>query len=146
MNGNEVVAERINEILQEYDYEPMDMLVGHVSNLCNVSVDDLMSSRDRTYIAQARWLLWYSYRYMTHESYTMIAKRFHGVFHQRTVAFGIVKMSRLIEADETWRKRWKVIRHIIRTSCPQEEDENVTIVVQVPKGMSGEVKLEVKEV
>ena len=145
MNSNDLVAEKINAILKEYDYEPLEMLSSHVARLCNVTEEELRGSRDRTYKSQARWLLWYAYRYMTGESYAMIAMRYGGGFHTRTVASGIVKMTHLIGSDELWRNRWNVLRHVIKSSRTQEEDTNIIITVQVPKGMGDKVKLEIKE-
>ena len=145
MDKNDIAAEKINAILKEYDYEPLEMLASHVARLCNVTEDELRESRDRAYKSQARWLLWYAYRYMTGESYAMIAMRHGGKVHTRTVASGIVKMTHLIGNDELWRNRWNVLRHLIKSTKTKEEDLSITVLVQVPKGMKDKVKLEIKE-
>lgn len=121
-----------------------------VANMCNVSVEDMMSeSKNQTYL-HARWLFWYALRYMTNDSYLKIAKNisFNGhVFAIGTVCNSIKKMSNLISQGTIWTKRWVLLKSIIKeymAHSPSQMSElfnnNITITITHPKGVNIELK------
>lgn len=138
-------------LLRTYDYSVMNTLASFVASLCDITVQDMFSSIDKTHISQARWLFWYSYRYITGESFDRIADRaiFEGHrFAMRSVAAGIGNMTDMIAQDGIWRKRWAIVKRFINAKKSVDEDfiaknlPETKITLTVPKG----TKLEIKEI
>lgn len=126
-------------------------LADFVCALCGVEKKDMMSGNNSTSV-QARWLYWLSYRYMTNESYKKIAsmtephkgKR----FSIQGVAVGVNKMSQLVESEPMWKKRWTIIKRIIKqrdNNNNNAQDTDNTIVVQVPKELRDNINIIIKE-
>lgn len=143
----EDACDSINAILKRFDYDPISKLALHIATLCNVDTADIFSSRDKSSVAQARWLLWYAYRQATNETYEMIAKRseFNGSgFCPRAVAAGIDKMYYLITHEDIWQKRWLVIKSLIRKKTHVKK-ETSTVVVNIPQELKGKVNVQIIE-
>lgn len=137
----------INTILSRYDYNPITMLGEHVASLCNIDVGDLYTSLDKTHIAQARWLLWFAYRYATGETFDMISKRTYFCGHEfrpRAVAFGVEKMLHLIESNESWKNKWLVLKHLIKSESRENKNEQVKMTLHVPKSIKDKINIEIK--
>jgi len=49
-------------------------LADFIASLCNVEKEKMFSTCNNLDVAQARWLFWYAYRYMTNETYEKIGK------------------------------------------------------------------------
>lgn len=137
------VIENVCKILDKYNYDLLNNLIQYVAALCNLDPVDMLSISDKIYVSQSRWLLWYAYRYMTHESYEKIAERtcMEGhVFNTRSVAAGIEKMAHIIETEEIWQKRWAIIKKIIKLWRNAKVEEENEITVTVPKDWKVKVK------
>lgn len=145
---DENVLEQINTLLQNYQYDLLNNITNYVASLCNIDPYDMLSVSDKVYISQSRWLLWYSWRYMTHESYEKIAEHtcIEGhVFNTRSVAAGIEKMAKIIEQEKIWEKRWSILKHIIKLwKSNNDMQENKTITINIPKDMDIKVKINKK--
>ena len=147
VNNLEKAQREIDAILSRYDYNPMIMLAEHVASLCNIDVGDLYTSLDKTHIAQSRWLLWFAYRYATGETFDMISKRtcFGGhEFCPRAVAFGVEKMLRLIEENDTWKNKWLVLKHLIKKESHAKNDEKVKMTLHIPNSIKDKINIEIK--
>ena len=137
----------IDSILERFDYSPMTELARHVAKLCNIDTADIYSSRDKSNIAQARWLLWYAYRQATSETYEMITKRveFNGNdFCSRAVASGIEKMFYLITHEDIWQKRWMVLKKLIGKKTVEKSGQN-TLVVNIPPELKDKLNIQIIE-
>ena len=134
--------------LRRCDRDVQDFIADCCAALCDVSVDDMLSDTDIIYIAHARWLYWYAYRYMTNESYEKISistARSH-TFALRTIQSGVNKMSMMIANEALWKKRWTVVKHIIKLRENEEEvKRDSPIVINVPKELKEKIKIEIKD-
>lgn len=113
-------------------------LADFIASLCNVEKEKMFSTCNNLDVAQARWLFWYAYRYMTNETYEKIGKlsgELYGKpFTKVGVAASVNKMYELIENGGIWRKRWLIVKRIIKISNTLiEEQENQPIKIVVPK-------------
>lgn len=147
----EVTAFHVNkacEHLKQAEYSIQDYLAEYVASLCDVAKTDMFQQTDVVYLAHARWFYWYAYRYMTSESFDKIAlQTFHGChsFNSRTVQNGVSKMAVMIDSEPLWRKRWTIVKQLIKT-YNEDEIEEYTITVNVPKKLKGIVKIKIKEI
>lgn len=142
------VREEIAAILRRYDYSPLTMLGWYVSSICDIDFSDMLSSSDKTHIAQSRWLFWYAYRYMTNETYEQIAQRcaIDGcAFSCESVRVGCSKMSVLIERDFMWRRRWEVIKDIIKLGNEALNEVNESKKRKITLNISDGIEVEIKK-
>lgn len=122
-------------------------LADFIASLCNVEKEKMFSTCNNLDVAQARWLFWYAYRYMTNETYEKIGK-LSGELYGKTftkvgVAASVNKMYELIENGGIWRKRWLIVKRIIKISNTLiEEQENQPIKIIIPKNANVELKRE----
>ena len=122
-------------------------LADFIASLCNVEKEKMFSTCNNLDVAQARWLFWYAYRYMTNETYEKIGKLsgdlYGKTFTKVGVAASVNKMYELIENGGIWRKRWLIVKRIIKISNTLiEEQENQPIRIVVPKDANVELKRE----
>lgn len=120
-----------------------------VASLCDIEKEKMFTATDVVFIAHARWFYWYCYRYMTKESYDKIAMQdFHNQhkFNARTVQNAVSKMSMMIDSEPLWRKRWLVVKQLIKIYNGEESEKPIMpITIQIPKELKGIVKVEIKE-
>lgn len=135
--------------LREYEHDIQLFIADYVAALCDVTVADMFLGSDVVYLAHARWLYWYTYRYATNESFDKIAaQRFPNghVFVQRTIQHGVNKMSLMIEKEELWNKRWCVLKKILRLrESETRKPKNNIITICVPRELKDTIKIEIKE-
>ena len=122
-------------------------LAEFVASLCSVETERMFSSSNDLDVAQARWLFWYAYRYMTNETYEKIGKLsmplYGKTFTKVGVASSVNKMYTLIEQKPIWRKRWTIIKRIIKQCENVIDDETQKpIKIIVPKDANIELKRE----
>lgn len=124
-----------------------EYLADAVASLCGVDTKEMMTNRNSAHISQPRWLYWYAYRYMTGESYTKMASDLSAStkgFTINGIRVGVEKMSAMIESEPMWRKRWTIIKRIIKLREQDSECTRNTIVVQVPKEIKDKVNIVIK--
>lgn len=139
--------EAICDALRSYEYDIQEHLCLFVASLCDVNKREMMSS-NRLYLAQARWLYWYAYRYMTHKTSEEISQRTsHEGRHYSIscISNSISKMDSLIEHDETWRERWSVVKMVIKAKSPIEKNNIIElgdkrICISIPQELKKVVK------
>lgn len=131
------------EYLRGYEQEIGEHLARFVASLCDISVEEMLSDRKNNYFSQARWLYWYALRYMTDDTYEKIAIRtiYNGKkFTLRAVAKGIEKMGEMIDNDGIWRKRWVILKRIIKMHNSNDSDNTITILITKPSGVKVNVE------
>lgn len=131
------------EYLVGYEREISNHLARFVASLCDISVEDMMSNMKSNYCSQARWLHWYALRYMTNETYEKISARtvYNGhKFTLRGVALGIEKMGKMIDANTVWKKRWTILKRIIKMYRSNEAENYIKIQITKPIGAHVEVE------
>ena len=130
--------------LNTYGFNVRLYLADFIASLCNVEKEKMFSTCNNLDVAQARWLFWYAYRYMTNETYEKIGK-LSGELYGKTftkvgVAASVNKMYELIENGGIWRKRWLIVKRIIKFSNTLiEEQENQPIKIIIPKDANVEL-------
>lgn len=146
-NAERIALENACAALRGYENDIQNYLAHIVASLCNVDVKDMLTDCNTLGVSQARWLYWYAYRLMTHNTYNKISEqtsKYYGKrFTQAAVANGITKISQIIEKEPIWEKRWMVVKKIIK----QQQDfmfgfEKQPIKIVVPKGINIELKKE----
>lgn len=147
----------IEAILRKFDYDSQDMISSFVASLCDVDIADMLSVTHNTQIAQARWLYWYTIRYFTHDTYKTISERTRLDGHSFTpenVGVCISKMSSLIETDDAWKRRWLLTKRMVRLLYDPHDyalsdfaynSQRYKLMLQVPKGMKGNIEIEITE-
>lgn len=116
------------------------------ASLCDVGVKEMLADTDVVYLAHARWLFWYAYRYMTNESYEKIAlstsEKGHS-FSLRTIQNGVNKMSMMIASEPMWTKRWTIIKRIIKLREKEEPKRDNTITISVPRHLKDVINIRI---
>ena len=147
----DIEDESMHEILvslKRYDYNTQTMLANYVASLCDISVVDMLSQSDKSHIAQSRWLFWYAYRYMTNETYERIAQRciMDGCeFSSESIRVGCAKMSSLVETDFMWKRRWRVLKHIIKLWNEVLDESNEYKKKKITLNISDDIEVEIKK-
>lgn len=134
------------DTLRGYGSRIREYLADFVASICNVERDDMFSSCNDLDVAQARWLYFYAYRYMTNDTYEKIGRTPVGAngktFTKVGVATGINKMYELIEQQPIWRKRWLIIKRIIKESDSSIQELPTPVTIKVPKNVEITIKKE----
>lgn len=139
------VIQSVCNILRQYNKETRDYLADVVAAVCDVTLEDLMTDTKHLHNSHARWFFWYAYRYMTNESYSSIAKRTSSwrKFTESCVGICVGKMSMMIDNEPIWKKRWVIVKRIIKQSYNLIEDEaQEPIKIIVPQNANVELKRE----
>jgi hypothetical protein len=142
---------KICDLLRGYEVCIKETLADFIASLCDVSVSDLLNDEKKLYSSQCRWLYWYAYRYMTNEPYAKMADRLaiNGrKFTLQAINNGVNKMMQMAEEDTVWKKRWIMVKRIIKvyndttmTTMPQyTEPASVKVVIKKPSNV--DVKVE----
>lgn len=134
------------DTLRNYGKKTIVYLADFVSSLCNVDKEMMFDGSDQLDAIQARWLFWYAYRYMTNETYVKIgelSEKMHGrKFTKMGVSRGINKMSMLIETEAIWKKRWSIIKRVIKSQNEMVAEPPIPITIKVPKNVEVTIKRE----
>lgn len=147
-NSELVTIQSVCDTLRNYENRIKTHLADFVAALCGVDVDTMLSNDAHDYIVQARGLYWYACRYMTNESYEKIAlaTQYNGFkFSPSCVAKNVAKMMIIIEQEPMWKKRWVIIKRILKLQDKSNNDEDTTIVVQIPKDLKNKVNIIIKD-
>lgn len=131
------------EYLRGYEQEIGNHLAQFVASLCNIDVDEMFSNMKNNYYSQARWLYWYALRYMTDETYEQIAARTICNGHKftlRAVAKGIDKMGKMVYENGIWRKRWIILKRVIKMYNGDDNQSVVKVVITKPANTKVEVE------
>lgn len=150
----EKIVLTICNLLKESEISIQDNLSLFVAAQCDIDHTEMMNDTSKYYAAQCRWLYWYAYRYMTNEPYTKMAKRLGKtgrMFSSSGIQSGVNKMAQMVTQDTVWRKRWILIKHLIKTSNENavstisqfKPQSSVKVVVAHPKDV--EVNVEFKQ-
>lgn len=112
-------VERVCTILREHKLNIQDALIDFVAALCDVDKDKMMNTSGMGDIglAYARWFYWYTNKVLTGDTYRKMAE--DSEKHGKKVTLmcvikGALKMSSMIENEPIWRKRWIIMKRIIR--------------------------------
>jgi chromosomal replication initiation ATPase DnaA len=141
-----ITMQCVCDTLSNYEGKTRTYLADFVASLCNVDRDKMFSESNCLDVAQARWLFWYAYRYMTNETYEKIGK-LSGELYGKTftkvgVAASVNKMYTLIEQQPIWRKRWTIIKRIIKLQNEVVFEPQVPITITIPKNVELTIKKE----
>jgi chromosomal replication initiation ATPase DnaA len=141
-----IMIKCVCDTLYNYSSKIRVYLADFVCALCNVDKEKMLSGKNEHDVAQARALYWYAYRYMTGETYEHIGRISKDVYGKEFttvgVANGVNKMYALIEQQPIWKKRWNVIKRIIKTQNAMVVEQNVPITITVPKNVEITIKKE----
>lgn len=146
-SSNDFHIKKAVEHLQKCEQDIKSYLADFIAALCAIPKDKMLSYTNVAHYAQARYLYWYAYRYMTKESYVKIASHLCENGHKYTqsaIATGVNKMSAMIEQEPLWSKRWGIVKKIIKLHSQDENIDN-TVVIQVPKDLKGKINITIKD-
>ena len=134
----------ICDTLRNQEIRTRTYLADFVAELCGVEKEKMFSACNSLDVAQARWLYWYAYRYMTNETYEKIGRlsgELYGkAFTKVGVASSVNKMYKLIEQQPIWRKRWTIIKRIIKENSESIVEPPIPITITVPKNVEVTIK------
>lgn len=139
------VLQNVCDMLRGYESNVNKWLAYYVASICNVDVKKMMSRSNVMNVAQARWLYWYAIRYMTGQSYPEIAENTFTIYHARFAKQGvgqaINKMSMMIDSELLWKRRWTMVKRIIK-ACANDVDterqakESAEITITYPSNVN----------
>jgi len=139
--------ENVCNLLRQQNKATYMYLADYVASVCDVDKDEMLSDTKHLCNSHARWLYWYAYRYMTKESYDAIAKKGESYrrFTESCVGICVAKMSMMIEQEAIWKKRWAIIKRVVKVilgnMCEEPYDEQIlTLKVIAPKGVKVETQ------
>jgi len=84
-------------------------LVELVSEVCDVSIEEIFAEEKRVHCVHARWLYWYALRYITGESYEIISRPRYFCTRKYTsnaVGVGVKNIGEMMAREPLWHKRW----------------------------------------
>ena len=124
-------------------------LADFIASLCNVEKEKMFSTCNNLDVAQARWLFWYAYRYMTNENYDSIARKTgtKRKFTVGSIGYCISKMSMMVESEPIWVKRWTIIKRVIKaildngSLTTDKLPTTITLKVVPPSGVDVKLQL-----
>ena len=141
-----VTMQNVCNALSNYEGNIRMYLADFVASLCNVDMKKMFSESNNLDVAQARWLFFYAYRYMTNETYEKIGRlsgELYGkAFTKVGVAASVNKMYSLIEQQPIWRKRWTTLKRIIKLQNDITFEPQVPMTITIPKNVQLTVKRE----
>lgn len=149
-NKDKEIVEQICYILRGYENVILHHVSDFVASICGVDRTQMLSNCDKIPLAQARWLYWYAIRYMTNDTYDKIADRtalqgHH--FASSSIGLCINKMARLIESEPIWKKRWYIVKPILRMWMEKHagtsHNEETKVVISCPKDCN--IKFDIKK-
>ena len=128
-----ITMQCVCDTIRVYGSRTRIYLADFVASLCDVEKERMFSACNDLDVAQARWLYFYAYRYMTGgKTFTKVG-----------VASSVNKMYELIENQPIWRKRWTIIKRVIKAGENVIEDEaKKPIRIIIPKDANVELKRE----
>lgn len=133
--------------LGNYERSIQDYIAECVASICNVDLNSMFCNFDKIHTAHARWLFWYAVKYMTNMSCRCVAEQtsvYGKKYTEQGIARSINKMSLMIENETLWKRRWTIIKKIIKLGEPERNDIP-TITIVVPRELKDKVKIEFKE-
>lgn len=136
------------QLLREYGSMVSDYIAEISAELCRVDVDDMLGDTRDIDNVRARWFYWYSYRYMTEESYEKMSSLLNRgrQYDRATIGQGVAKICLLIGDDGIWRRRWAVMRKVIGIVTGDTDAEigcrKCKVTVTYPEGVDIELKKE----
>lgn len=147
LETNERLAMKlVCDTLVNYEDRIRVYLADFVASICNVDIERMFSNCNDLDVAQARWLFWYAYRYMTNETYEKISQLSESMYKRKftktCVASGVNKMYNLIEEHPIWKKRWTIVKRIIKTHNAMVTEPNIPITITIPKNVELTIKKE----
>ena len=145
-DNERITMKCVCDTLRNYEGRVRLHLASFVASVCNVDDERMFSASSDLDVVQARYLFWYAYRYMSNETYDKIgrmSKELGGkVFTGTGVAAGVSKMYSLIEQQPIWRKRWTIIKRIIKEGNNTIAEPPTPITITVPKNVELTIKKE----
>lgn len=147
LEANErLMIKLVCDSLSNYERTIRVHLADFVASLCNVETERMFSESNSLDVAQARWLFWYAYRYMTNETYDKIgklSKELYGkTFTRVGVAASVNKMNTMIEQQPIWHKRWTIVKRIIKLQSEMVFEPQIPVTITIPKNVLLTVKKE----
>ena len=147
LETNERLAMKlVCDTLANYEDRIRVHLADFVASICNVDIERMFSTCNDLDVAQARWLFWYAYRYMTNETYEKISKLSESMYKRKftktCVASSVNKMYAMIEQQPIWRKRWTIVKRIIKLQNEIVFEPQIPITITIPKNVELTIKKE----
>lgn len=142
--------DKVCELLKGHEGSIKSYLADFVANLCDVSLERMLSETSIAYLSQARAFFWYSLRYMHNETYTELSihtQEISGVFFTPNgIGQSVNKIASLIDKEPVWQKRWTVIRRLIKlyhesTGASRGSGESIKLVVRKPHDVNVNIEL-----
>lgn len=141
-----ITMDNICDLLRNYERNIMAHLADFVAAICNVDSERMFSTCNDLDVAQARWLFWYAYRYMTGETYEKIGRLSQPIYGKTFTKVGVAssvnKMYSLIERQPIWRKRWTIVKRIIKMQNSMELEPHIPVTITIPKNVELTIKKE----
>lgn len=133
-----------------YEKSIQEYLVDVVAALCGIEKEKMLTDGNVLKSAHARWLYWYAYRYLSNESYDKIADITYGIcgkrFTKQAIGHCISRMSIMVEEEPLWKKRWTIIKRIIKLrDVDNDKKVDNTITINIPKELREQITIKIQE-
>lgn len=145
-DNERITMQCVCDTLESYNNRISLYLADFVASLCGIDKERMFSNCKDLDVALARNLFWYAYRYMTNDTYGKIGKISEQVygktFSKEGVASGVNRMYTMIEEQPIWRKRWTIIKRIIKQQNEMLVEPQIPITITIPKNVELKIKKE----
>lgn len=122
------VLQKVCELLRGHELMFQKNLIDICAAICNVESENLLTDVSSLNISQTRWFYWYVCRFIYNDTYRNIARKTQEMSNKSYTLQGVCvcvkKMSWMIDSQMIWRKRWNMIRYIIKQQSEQVGGEN----------------------
>ena len=146
-DNEEDKVERICAILREHKITIQDALIDFVAALCDVNKHDMVNvvGKGNAHLTQARWFFWYANRMLLGATYNEMSEDSAKIGTHVTkhgIMLGVLRMATMTEQEPIWRKRWMIMKRIIKESENNSIDkaDNQPIKIVVPKDIEIEIQ------
>lgn len=112
-------VERVCAILRGHKLNIQEGLMDFIAALCDVDKHAMMNALGKRDVSlfHARWFYWYANKALTGDTYKKMSE--DSTKHGKKVSMicvmkGVLKMSTMIDSEPIWRKRWIIMKRVIK--------------------------------
>ena len=138
---------KISAAINGYENITPQILAVTISALCGISVADLMTEK-RNHHVMARWLLYYTYHYITSTTYKKMCEIFTYDGSRPTyssIRNGILSFSYVIETNKYWGEKWRIMHSIIKECYNMPiQTKKQEIIITMPKELKDKVTIKIE--
>lgn len=129
--------------------EGIERILSAVCDVCDTSRDALLSADRTAPKPMLRAFFWYAIRrgmgYSNKNIANELSMQNGYIYTPAGIGIGITRAIDAISRDKLWKNRWQRLISELDLRMVDDGDNNITVTMFVPRGMSDRVKFDIKE-